>query len=333
MSTTSRVVWDQEDKLKVASAVKVFLAGGGEISIVKFNELVKETMPKEKQRTIASWTSVLWLKELVGAIPNPGLIAKSPRKASPDLPENILDHPIDSVRLTEHIRACLHSSGINSVRDLVTKREEEILAIRQLGTKAVSLIKIGLLAKDSSLKLGMEIKEEVPEPEVVKPAVTQEPANMDSLADTLVYAMTPYLKELAATVVDKSINVFHGEVTKQLVMRTTLQDHERSAYPVDHGKVAKKKVVVVGMENREAARLDEEFGKVFTLRVYNHTKSLDTLRNSLPSADHVIVATDNCNHSATDVIKSRYFGQPTLVTGGLTKVRQALRDLVQNSQR
>lgn len=69
--------------------------------------------------------------------------------------KDILEQPVDMIELSSRASNCLKVARIRNIRDLVTRREEELLAVKNFGRKSLDEIKDRL--KDMGLSLGMQI--------------------------------------------------------------------------------------------------------------------------------------------------------------------------------
>jgi len=69
--------------------------------------------------------------------------------------KDILEQPVDMIELSSRASNCLKVARIRNIRDLVTRREEELLAVKNFGKKSLDEIKDRL--KDMGLSLGMQI--------------------------------------------------------------------------------------------------------------------------------------------------------------------------------
>lgn len=68
---------------------------------------------------------------------------------------DILDQPVDMVELSSRASNCLKVAHIKTIRELVARREEELLAVKNFGKKSLDEIKERL--KDMGLSLGMQV--------------------------------------------------------------------------------------------------------------------------------------------------------------------------------
>ncbi|MEI8191015.1 MAG: DNA-directed RNA polymerase subunit alpha, partial [candidate division NC10 bacterium] len=66
----------------------------------------------------------------------------------------ILDQPVDIIELSSRASNCLKVARIRTIRELVTRREEELLAVKNFGKKSLDEIKDRL--KGMGLSLGMQ---------------------------------------------------------------------------------------------------------------------------------------------------------------------------------
>ena len=69
--------------------------------------------------------------------------------------KEVLNQPVDMIELSSRASNCLKVARIKTVRDLVTRREEELLAVKNFGKKSLDEIKDRL--KDMGLSLGMQV--------------------------------------------------------------------------------------------------------------------------------------------------------------------------------
>ena len=73
-----------------------------------------------------------------------------------DTKDNVLEMTIEELDLTVRSHNCLKRAGITTVQQLTQKTEEEMMKVRNLGTKSLVEIKQKLL----SLGLGLKSSEE-----------------------------------------------------------------------------------------------------------------------------------------------------------------------------
>jgi DNA-directed RNA polymerase subunit alpha len=69
--------------------------------------------------------------------------------------KDVLSQPVDMIELSSRASNCLKVARIKTIRELVTKREEELLAVKNFGKKSLDEIKDRL--KDMGLTLGMQV--------------------------------------------------------------------------------------------------------------------------------------------------------------------------------
>jgi DNA-directed RNA polymerase subunit alpha len=69
--------------------------------------------------------------------------------------KEVLNQPVDMIELSSRASNCLKVARIKTVRDLVMRREEELLAVKNFGKKSLDEIKDRL--KDMGLSLGMQV--------------------------------------------------------------------------------------------------------------------------------------------------------------------------------
>lgn len=67
----------------------------------------------------------------------------------------VLTQPVDMIELSSRASNCLKVARIKSIRELVSRREEELLAVKNFGKKSLDEIKDRL--KDMGLSLGMQV--------------------------------------------------------------------------------------------------------------------------------------------------------------------------------
>lgn len=67
----------------------------------------------------------------------------------------ILEQPVDIIELSSRASNCLKVARIRTIRELVARREEELLAVKNFGKKSLDEIKDRL--KDMGLSLGMQV--------------------------------------------------------------------------------------------------------------------------------------------------------------------------------
>jgi DNA-directed RNA polymerase subunit alpha len=67
----------------------------------------------------------------------------------------VLDQPVDMIELSSRASNCLKVARIHTIRELVSRREEELLAVKNFGKKSLDEIKDRL--KDMGLSLGMQV--------------------------------------------------------------------------------------------------------------------------------------------------------------------------------
>ncbi|MBI4051254.1 MAG: DNA-directed RNA polymerase subunit alpha [Elusimicrobia bacterium] len=68
---------------------------------------------------------------------------------------DLLDQPVEMIELSSRAANCLKVARIRTVRDLVQKRDEELLAVKNFGKKSLDEIKERL--KDLGISLGMQV--------------------------------------------------------------------------------------------------------------------------------------------------------------------------------
>ncbi|MFH1723407.1 MAG: DNA-directed RNA polymerase subunit alpha [Elusimicrobiota bacterium] len=68
---------------------------------------------------------------------------------------DVLSQPVDMIELSSRASNCLKVARIKTMRELVTRREEELLAVKNFGKKSLDEIKDRL--KDMGLTLGMQV--------------------------------------------------------------------------------------------------------------------------------------------------------------------------------
>lgn len=166
-------------------------------------------------------------------------------------------------------------------------------------------------------------------PEVKKPEEGTPPQKevavdqTSELVNLLVSMISPIISRVVEGVVKEVM-----DATRQVAGEVAKSPSTFATYEAKDEKIPKRRVVVVGMLNKEAARLQTEFGEIFNLKVYNHNQSLHTLRHMLPNADVVLLSTDNCTHSAEDVIKARFIGTYHRIRGGYSSMRKELQSMI-----
>lgn len=67
----------------------------------------------------------------------------------------VLTQPVDMIELSSRASNCLKVARIKTIRELVSRREEELLAVKNFGKKSLDEIKDRL--KDMGLSLGMQV--------------------------------------------------------------------------------------------------------------------------------------------------------------------------------
>ena len=67
----------------------------------------------------------------------------------------ILNRPVDEIELSSRASNCLKAARIKTIRDLVGKKAEELMAVKNFGKKSLDEIKDRL--KDMGLSLGMQV--------------------------------------------------------------------------------------------------------------------------------------------------------------------------------
>ena len=67
----------------------------------------------------------------------------------------VLTQPVDMIELSSRASNCLKVARIKTIRELVSRREEELLAVKNFGRKSLDEIKDRL--KDMGLSLGMQV--------------------------------------------------------------------------------------------------------------------------------------------------------------------------------
>lgn len=68
---------------------------------------------------------------------------------------DVLSQPVDMIELSSRASNCLKVARIRTIRELVARREEELLAVKNFGKKSLDEIKERL--KDMGLSLGMQV--------------------------------------------------------------------------------------------------------------------------------------------------------------------------------
>lgn len=68
---------------------------------------------------------------------------------------DVLNQPVDMIELSSRASNCLKVARIKTIRELVARREEELLAVKNFGKKSLDEIKDRL--KDMGLTLGMQV--------------------------------------------------------------------------------------------------------------------------------------------------------------------------------
>jgi DNA-directed RNA polymerase subunit alpha len=68
---------------------------------------------------------------------------------------DVLNQPVDMIELSSRASNCLKVARIKTIRELVVRREEELLAVKNFGKKSLDEIKDRL--KDMGLTLGMQV--------------------------------------------------------------------------------------------------------------------------------------------------------------------------------
>jgi len=69
--------------------------------------------------------------------------------------QEILNQPVEEIELSSRASNCLKAARIKTIRDLVSKNPEELLAVKNFGRKSLDEIKDRL--KDMGLTLGMQV--------------------------------------------------------------------------------------------------------------------------------------------------------------------------------
>jgi DNA-directed RNA polymerase subunit alpha len=69
--------------------------------------------------------------------------------------QEILNQSVEEIELSSRASNCLKAARIKSIRDLVSKNPEELLAVKNFGKKSLDEIKDRL--KDMGLSLGMQV--------------------------------------------------------------------------------------------------------------------------------------------------------------------------------
>lgn len=69
--------------------------------------------------------------------------------------KDVLTQPVDMIELSSRASNCLKVARIKTIRELVTRREEDLLAVKNFGKKSLDEIKDRL--KDMGLSLGMQV--------------------------------------------------------------------------------------------------------------------------------------------------------------------------------
>ncbi len=69
--------------------------------------------------------------------------------------KEVLEQPVDMIELSSRASNCLKVARIKTIRELVARREEELLAVKNFGKKSLDEIKDRL--KDMGLALGMQV--------------------------------------------------------------------------------------------------------------------------------------------------------------------------------
>ena len=66
----------------------------------------------------------------------------------------ILSQPVEEIELSSRASNCLKAARIKTIRELVSKKPEELMAVKNFGKKSLDEIKDRL--KDMGLSLGMQ---------------------------------------------------------------------------------------------------------------------------------------------------------------------------------
>jgi len=69
--------------------------------------------------------------------------------------QEVLNRPMEEIELSSRASNCLRAARIKTIRDLVIKRPEELMAVKNFGKKSLDEIKDRL--KDMGLSLGMQV--------------------------------------------------------------------------------------------------------------------------------------------------------------------------------
>ena len=69
--------------------------------------------------------------------------------------QEILSQPVEEIELSSRAANCLKAARIKTIRELVVKRPEELMAVKNFGKKSLDEIKDRL--KDMGLSLGMQV--------------------------------------------------------------------------------------------------------------------------------------------------------------------------------
>ena len=97
--------------------------------------------------------------------------------------EERLKLPVSVLDLSVRAENCLSAAGVENIGDLVTKTEEELLAIRNLGKNTLRELKKKL--GDMELSFGLQLPQEVPVSEIVatEDSATEDSATEDSATE------------------------------------------------------------------------------------------------------------------------------------------------------
>ena len=119
-------------------------------ALIQSSKLLRESLnifiPEEEQAAEAAAGGLEGGESSEGAVSLAGL--------DPKLRE-ILNQPIEMIELSSRASNCLKVARIRTIGELVGKRDEELLAVKNFGKKSLDEIKDRL--KDMGLSLGMQV--------------------------------------------------------------------------------------------------------------------------------------------------------------------------------
>jgi DNA-directed RNA polymerase subunit alpha len=121
-------------------------------ALIQSSKLLRESLnifiPEEEQQAEAA-AAGSFDGESVGGLSDVAIAGLDPKL------REILNQPIEMIELSSRASNCLKVARIRTIGELVSKRDEELLAVKNFGKKSLDEIKDRL--KDMGLSLGMQV--------------------------------------------------------------------------------------------------------------------------------------------------------------------------------